>query len=142
MQLKNPKNEGKFYWTEHSLFKMKYYRLSAQKILGIIRKPFKKERGIVKKTVAVMQPVNPKIITKGRKIWKQEIWAMYQERNKKSRDHKKREGLVVNKNWPPGQKQIVIISAWRYPGMSPKNNPIPEEILTEIQEKFYSQEKR
>jgi len=29
-------------------------------------------------------------------------------------------------------KKLKIISAWRYPGKSPKNNPIPEEILKEI----------
>jgi len=28
--------------------------------------------------------------------------------------------------------KINIISAWRYPGVSPKRNPIPEEILNEI----------
>ena len=27
-----------------------------------------------------------------------------------------------------------IISAWRYPGVSPKRNPIPAEILREIEE--------
>jgi hypothetical protein len=31
-----------------------------------------------------------------------------------------------------GNAKIKIISAWRYPGKSPKNNPIPEEILNEI----------
>ena len=30
--------------------------------------------------------------------------------------------------------QIKIISAWRYPGVSPKNNPIPDDILREIEE--------
>ncbi len=31
-------------------------------------------------------------------------------------------------------KKLVIISAWRYPGVSPKNNPIPEEIFRELEE--------
>ena len=31
-------------------------------------------------------------------------------------------------------KQLTIISAWRYPGVSPKKNPIPEDILREIEE--------
>jgi hypothetical protein len=31
-------------------------------------------------------------------------------------------------------KKITIISAWRYPGVSPKKNPIPNEILREIEE--------
>lgn len=30
--------------------------------------------------------------------------------------------------------RVKIISAWRYPGVSPKNNPIPEEILNELAE--------
>lgn len=30
-------------------------------------------------------------------------------------------------------QQIRIISAWRYPGMSSKRNPIPEEILRELE---------
>jgi hypothetical protein len=30
-------------------------------------------------------------------------------------------------------RKIRIISAWRYPGVSPKNNPVPKDILEEIQ---------
>jgi elongation factor Ts len=44
------------------------------------------------------------------KTWKQEIWTMIQ----KSKDG------------------IKIISAWRYPGKSPKQNPIPNYILEEL----------
>ena len=29
-------------------------------------------------------------------------------------------------------KSFKIISAWRYPGISPKRNPIPDEILEEL----------
>ena len=31
-----------------------------------------------------------------------------------------------------GKNQLKIISAWRYPGVSPKNNPIPQDILDEL----------
>jgi len=31
-------------------------------------------------------------------------------------------------------QQIRVISAWIYPGISPKNNPIPEDILRELEE--------
>lgn len=83
--------------------------------------------------------------------WNQEIWVMYQLKTDNSRpttDNKK-----ANKNKTPFiknienldkekakklmklmPKKLVIISAWRYPGVSPKNNPIPEEILREIEE--------
>ena len=29
------------------------------------------------------------------------------------------------------QKQVKIITAWRYPGLSPKRNPVPANILEE-----------
>lgn len=128
MQFKIPKNNERYHWTLHSIEKMKYYGLSEQKVLGIIRRPQRKEEGIVKNTVAVMQPVSPKLDEKGKKIWKTEIWAMYQI--KKNRDRKKLTDLkkLLFKD------QIKIISAWRYPGVSPEHNPIPEDILREISE--------
>lgn len=125
---KSPKNTSEFYWTEHVKFKMRFYGLSAQKILGVIRNPKRKEDGIVEKTIAVMSPVSVKTLkskpsfakaTAGEEIWKQEIWVMFQKKNKNSK---------LNKN-----NQTKIISAWRYPGMSPAHNPIPEEILRELE---------
>ncbi|HBR79614.1 MAG TPA: hypothetical protein DEA46_04270, partial [Candidatus Moranbacteria bacterium] len=38
------------------------------------------------------------------------------------------------KNQLFSQNQLKIISVWRYPGVSPKNNPIPSEILEEVGE--------
>ncbi|HPN96698.1 MAG TPA: hypothetical protein PLK35_02935 [Candidatus Moranbacteria bacterium] len=115
-----PKNTEKYFWTEHVKFKMKYYGLSPQKVLGIISKPKRKEEGIVEKTIAVMKPVSSKKVD-GKEIWKQEIWAMYQRKIK---------GKGKVKNF--GKGQIKIISAWRYPGVSPQKNPIPENILEDI----------
>ena len=77
---KNPKNTREFYWTNHALFKMRCYGLSVQKVLGVIKRPERKAEGIVKNTIAVMQPVNPKILN-GKKIWRQEVWVMYQLRD-------------------------------------------------------------
>jgi len=119
MQLKIPKNTKEVCWTKHSIFKMRYYALSVQRILHVIKKPERKEEGIVKNTVAVMQPVNPKIQS-GKKIWKQEIWVMYQ--TCKAGKHKTQST----------NHKLKIISAWRYPGVSPKKDPIPSEILAEI----------
>jgi hypothetical protein len=110
---KGPKNTDRYYWTEHAKFKMSFYGLSPQKVLGIISRPSRKEEGIVEKTVAVMKPVSPKIVN-GKETWKSEVWAMYQKQKNK----------------------LKIISAWRYPGVSPKRNPIPEDILAEIVDKI------
>jgi hypothetical protein len=126
MQLKIPKNSDKYFWTLHVIEKMRFYGLSEQKILGVIRRPKRKEEGIVKNTVAVMQPVSPKIDKNGKTVWKTEIWAMYQiKKNKK--DLSELQNLLF-------KEQLKIISAWRYPGVSPEKNPIPEDILREIEE--------
>lgn len=83
--------------------------------------------------------------------WNQEIWVMYQikSESQKSNDESeipisKQNEIIKNiKNLPKEKakkltklipKKLVIISAWRYPGVSPKNNPIPEEIIREIEE--------
>lgn len=136
MRFNIPKNTEKHHWTLHSIEKMKYYGLSAQKISGVIRHPKRKEEGVVKNTIAVMQPVSPKK-ENGKETWKSEIWAMYQIKRKvqnaklkvKTNNQKLQELITTN------QKPIKIISAWRYPGVSPKNNPIPEEIIREIEAK-------
>lgn len=100
---------GEFVFTHHSEYKMRQYNLSAQKVRGVIRNPKRREVGIVPKTVAVMQPVSPKKID-GKEIWKQEVWVLYKEEANRKK----------------------IISAWRYPGVSPKRDPIPSDILQEL----------
>ena len=136
MQLKVPKNSDKYFWTAHAVFKMRQYGLSEQKIRHVIKSPFRKEEGIVKNTVAVMQPVSVKNIL-GKPVWKQEIWTMYQIKVKSLKSHAYRQAGKVESeiSYEPktkNQKPVKIISAWRYPGVSPKKNPIPEDILTEI----------
>jgi hypothetical protein len=83
--------------------------------------------------------------------WNQEIWVMYQIKNSKSQavivpseEHFPKQGKEKDKNTiienlkfkikNHTKSKLCIISAWRYPGVSPKNNPIPEEILREISE--------
>ncbi|KKR19510.1 MAG: hypothetical protein UT50_C0032G0004 [Candidatus Moranbacteria bacterium GW2011_GWA2_39_41] len=138
MQFKLPKNNDRYQWTLHSIEKMKFYGLSEQKVLGIVKRPKRKEEGIVKNTIAVMQPVSVKMDAKGKTTWKTEIWAMYQTRKaRKSKvsSLKSKEDLKMQffqKLLNPDK--IKIISAWRYPGVSPEHNPIPEEILREIAE--------
>lgn len=122
MQFKIPKNTDKYQWTEHSIYKMKQYGLTAQRVLRVVNAPQRREVGIVKNTVAVMQPTS--LNTKnGKKVWSSEVWAMYQIKRKV---HSAKAGDIFKKN------QLKIISAWRYPGVSPQRDPIPEEILREI----------
>lgn len=92
-------------WTRHSRDKMRYYRLSENRLLRVLRSPERKEIGIAPRTVAVMQGA-------GTKKHPTEIWLLYQK----------------------AKKKLKIISAWRYPGISPVREPppIPEDILFEL----------
>jgi hypothetical protein len=133
MQLKPPKNTEKYFWTQHAIYKLRQYGLSAQRVIRVINNPQRKEEGIVPKTVAVMQPASVRN-KNGKKFWSQEIWAMYQvsASGRKVKSEKlKAQGEFGNLI---STKQLKIISAWRYPGVSPKKDPIPEEILREISE--------
>ena len=121
MQFKIPKNTEKYEWTQHAAYKMKQYGLTAQRILRVVKNPQRTEEGIVKNTIAVMQPAS--LRTKdGKRVWSQEIWAMYQIKGKSKNEKGKTFGMA----------KIRLISAWRYPGVSPKRDPIPEEILREL----------
>ena len=108
MQFKAPKNNERYFWTGHALGKMQYYGLTAQRILRVINRPARVEEGVAEKTTAVMQPAS----VNKKKTWSSEIWAMYQL----------------------ADGQYKIISAWRYPGVSPKRNAIPEEIINEVKD--------
>ena len=98
------KGGDKYCWTKHSLYKMRHYGLSEQRIKRVIRHPARIEEAIVPNLIAAMQPAGKKNYS--------EIWTIYKP--------------VKNK------KQIKIITAWRYLGKSPARNPIPQEILDEI----------
>lgn len=113
-------SKAQYQFTAHSQFKMMQYGLSEQKVKSVIRNPKRREVGIVPKTVAVMQPVSMKKV-EGKETWKQEIWVMFILRNQ------------TKISTMLGQQNIRIISAWRYPGISPKRNPIPLEILRELE---------
>lgn len=126
---KPPKNTSKYYWTRHSIGKMMQYGLSAQRVIRVIRSYQRMEGGVAKNTVAVMQPLSVKTDKEGKKKWSQEIWVMYQTRKASI----KNEGNISNlKTELLNTNQLKIISVWRYPGVSPKNNPIPQEILDEL----------
>jgi len=143
VKFKVPKNTEKYEWTKHSLMKMQHYGLTAQRILRVINNPQRKEEGVVEKTIAVMQPAS--VSTKdGKRVWTSEIWAMYQLRGgaisksqfpiSKQIQNLKLKNSNANKLMKISPKKLRIISAWRYPGVSPKNNPIPEDIIRELGE--------
>ena len=112
MLLNSPTKE-KIVWTTHSKEKMRYYGLSDKRVLSIFRKPGRKEEGIALGTVAAMQP-------SGTKKHPKEIWMMYQAVKSTIRGQK--------------FKKIKIISAWRYPGVTPVGERpiIPEDILNDL----------
>ncbi len=119
------KSTGPYHFTQHTRYKMQQYGLSEQRIRGVIRNPKRREEGIVPKTAAMMQPVSLKRVD-GKEVWKQEIWVMIVKSQPKAGPP--RAEKITSLNAPP----IKIISAWRYPGVSPERDPIPEEILREL----------
>jgi hypothetical protein len=103
----------KLVWTEHSKIKMRQYGLSKQKLLGVLRKPERKEKAIVQGLIAVMKTNPPphKATARQSKILG-EIWLMYKD---------------IKSGGLPERK---IISAWRYPGVTKPGEaiPVPEDI--------------
>jgi hypothetical protein len=90
-------------------------------IKRVVRFPKRREEGIAPGTTAVMQPTP-------NKKKPQEIWVMFKELGGKANSGSK---ILVSSL----QTKRRIISAWRYPGISPvdKKIPIPDEILQELE---------
>ena len=107
MKFNFPKNDKKYYWTQHCARKMLFYGLTADRVKRIIRNPKRVENGVAENTIAVM-------VSGLNKNKPSEVWTMYQQKG----------------------FQKIIISAWRYPGVSPvgKQIPIPADILAELKE--------
>lgn len=120
--MKIPKNTKELVWTNHVVGKMRHYGLSEQKVRSVLHRYARKEEGIAPHTIAVMQP-------SGSKKRPTEIWVMYQTVKTKSlpRNHY---SLQTRHAVPRSAKRII--TAWRYPGISPKRNPIPPGILDEL----------
>ncbi|MDP3769920.1 MAG: hypothetical protein Q8R40_03225 [bacterium] len=96
-----------YVWTHHAHHKMRHYRLTESRIKRIIRFPNRTEEGVIEDGIACMQLSGGKTYS--------EIWVMYVL-----------SGTVDT-------RQIKIITCWRYPGKSPSRDPVPLEILREIQ---------
>jgi molecular chaperone DnaK (HSP70) len=121
--------------TPDEVEKMQQYNLSEQRVTRIIRAPKRTEEGIAEKTIAVMQPGGTvKRDAKGKETWTQEIWVMFVRQSAKNSQQKTEDTRDNNPRFLlPAHCSLKIISAWRYPGMSPKRNPIPDEILRELE---------
>lgn len=98
----------KYAFTTHSLYKIKHYGLSEQRVKRIIRHPARTEEAILSGMIAAMQPAGGKNYS--------EIWTIYK----------------IEKRKAQSEKYFKIITAWRYPGKSPIHNPIPQDILNEV----------
>lgn len=129
MLFKFPKDDRTFSWTSHVKNKMLFYRISEQKIRSILRNPDRKEEGIAPNTLAVMK-------RNDKPSKKEELWVMYLVLPGRTR------GLAQTSTQNNAESQrlnvtgqkLRIISAWRYPGVSPKGNkiPIPHDIQDEL----------
>jgi hypothetical protein len=116
MQFKTLKNDMNYHWTQHVGRKMAFYGLSADRVKRVIRSPKRAEDGIAEGTIAVMQPAgSPKNPS--------EIWVMYADTKK-----------AAIKIGPLVKSRKIIITAWRYPGVSPVRDqiPIPADIVAEL----------
>ncbi|MBI2065139.1 MAG: hypothetical protein HYT62_03755 [Candidatus Yanofskybacteria bacterium] len=115
MNFESLKKDTKYHWTNHVIRKMLFYGLSPDRVKRVIRNPKRVEEGIAENTIGVMSPsTNTKKPT--------EVWVMYQDKLK-----------VKSEKLKVGNKKIII-SAWRYPGISPigKKIAIPQDILEEL----------
>ncbi len=112
------KNE-QFHWTRHTKKKMSYYNLSENRVKRVLRKPDRKEIGVAPLTIALMQRT-------GTKKHPTEIWVMYQK--------------VVSRK----KKMTKVISAWRYPGISPirEYRQIIKDFYISYQEDGFKKEKK
>ncbi len=128
MQSQIPKNDDKYHWTNHVVGKLRYYGLSASLVKRIIRFPERIEEGIADGTTAVMRSA-------GSVKSPQEIWVMYQIKGLEPKNIQGTENLktFLAKN---ASSKKIIISAWRYPGVTEPNQPIfiPDDVLQELQE--------
>lgn len=119
MLIRFPKDDKKFSWTMHIKNKMLYYGISEQRVRSILKSPDRVEAGIAEGTSAVM-----KRKSSGKNP--EELWVMYAETKK----------LKPTKEIKLERKsgKMLMISAWRYPGISKPGTaiPIPDDIRKEL----------
>jgi len=128
--IKDIKNSDKYYWTNHVKNKMIFYGLSESLIKRILRFPKRTEEGIAPNTLAVMKAA-------GSKKNPYELWVMYQVAKNKNNKSNIIDEDILNKlsekevvDIAKTKPQIVVISAWKYPGITKAKEevPIPEDV--------------
>lgn len=104
-----------FIWTTHARAKMGFYKLSEGRVRRVLNSPKRVEEGVAPKTFAAMAPASSKFNTGPvrKETWNQEIWVMYQD----------------------SSKERVIISAWRYPGVT----KVRSEVVINLMKKEYNE---
>ncbi len=133
MLTKFPKNTYEIHWTDHVKRKMIFYGLSEQKIRNVMRNFKRKEDGVAPNTAAFMQRNDkPKR--------KEEIWVMVQDRvqgigSRVQEDSEKRKNIIERDVVLGGRSKKIIISAWRYPGVSKVRDgvPVPVDVMEELE---------
>ncbi len=121
-----------YHWTDHVRQKMRQYGLSESRIKRVLRFPKRVEIGVAEDTVAGMQPA-------GSSKHPYEIWVMWTQKGKDKKEKGKNSPhpnpLLKKERGQQGHKftlgnQVIIISAWRYPGTSPLREPppIPDDV--------------
>ena len=109
--------------------KLQYYGLTPSRVLRVIRAPERVEEGVAEGTLAAMQTAGTKA-----KPW--EVWVMWRCEKSNNGGRIKNHGtepIIRNSLFASAQK--IIITAWRYPGVSPVRErvPIPSDILAELE---------
>lgn len=91
-------------WTAHSLGKLRQYGLSQSRVRRILHTPHRIEEGIAEATTAAMQQSTGK--------HPYELWVMFRD--------------------TPSER--LIISAWRYPGVTEPRGPLPAHVRASLEE--------
>ncbi len=145
----------------HSQWKMRQYGLSQQRLKRVIRKPDRIEKSIVPGMIASMQiggtskhrqeiwimyqlvqnQKNGEVVknfqkSKGEKeimsMEKQPFSSFEKTLSPVQKFREERRKEFFDRYGQVEGKTFRIISAWKYPGESPKRDPIPREILDEL----------
>ena len=126
MLIRFPKDDKNFSWTRHIKNKMIFYGLSEQKIKSVLNSPKRKEEGIAPDTLAAMKRND-----RGKR--REEIWVMYTFASQKSRINA--DINTRNNADKKSRTKKLMISAWRYPGVSRPGKKIlvPEDTLLELE---------
>ncbi len=131
MDIRTIKNDRQFFWTNHAKHKLLQYGLSPTAIKNVLKHPERTETGVAPETMAVMR-------RRDTKKTKRELWVMIQKTKSKVQKAKIKSANQNLKlkysvdNFAIGKTKII--SAWIYPGVSPKDREIfvPEDVLAEL----------